>query len=138
MKFDPRDVEFEAFSGKGPGGQHKNRHYCCIRATHIPTGIVAVATSERSLLQNKEAAIKTLAAKLAKIQEEKEQAAKRARRDEQPEASFGSQIRTYRTTGADQGVVDHRTGATATLAALSRGKLDGLIEAYMRWRRGKS
>lgn len=136
MKFDIRDVRFEAFRGGGPGGQHRNKCACCIRAIHLPTGLVAKATSERSLSQNKRAALKVLMGKLATIQQDKESAARRARRDEKPEASFGSQIRTLRLCGNDQGLLDHRSKAWIPVTAQGDHWFDvdlhRLIEAGLR------
>ena len=132
MNLDPREVEFQAFRGHGPGGQFRNRHACCIRAIHRPTGLVAVATSERSLTQNMRAALKNLGAKLARIEEDRLLAWKRARRDAKPEASFGSQIRTCRLCGAERGILDHRSGAWIGLDSKGRGDLDVLILAFLR------
>ncbi len=132
MNVDLRDVRFECFSGHGPGGQNRNKCQNCVRAIHVPTGIVATATSERSMRQNKAMAIGNLASKIQGAIDTHNQAMARKRRDEKPEAAFGAQIRTYRRCGSDQGVVDHRTGATAGIDALTRGRIDRLIEANLR------
>jgi protein subunit release factor A len=132
MKLDLRDVRFECFSGHGPGGQNRNKCQKCVRAIHEPTGIVGVSTSERSLRQNKANAIESLQAKLDQMKADQIQAAKAARRDEKPEASFGAQIRTTRMCGNEQGTVDHRTGARAGIDGVFRGRIDGLIQAFLR------
>ena len=130
MKLDLKDVRFEAFSGSGPGGQFRNRHANCVRAIHEPTGVIARATKERSLTQNKNAAIKALTEKLATIEEDAAAKAKRERRASQPAAAFGgAQIRTYRLIGPP-GVIDHRSGERFGLDVLD-GKLDQVIRASM-------
>lgn len=133
MSINPADVEFSAFAGHGPGGQYRNRHHCCIRARHIPTGVVAIATSERSQLQNKRAALGLLAAKLAKLKEDEIKAAKAAYRASRPAPSFGSQyVRTYRLDGPDAGVVDHDTGTRWTLVDFQRRALAALLDLRAR------
>ena len=61
----PDDLEISFFRSGGPGGQHKNKTETAVRVVHIPTGIVVVATSERSQLRNKEAALEELQRRLA-------------------------------------------------------------------------
>lgn len=46
------DVEVEVFCASGPGGQHRNRNATAVRLRHLPTGMVVVATRERSQAQN--------------------------------------------------------------------------------------
>lgn len=126
---DERDVEYECFSGSGPGGQARNKCMVCVRATHVPTGTVAVATSERSLRQNKEAALSNLKAKIkAKVDGWRAQQ-KRKRHDEKPDATFGNAIRIYRLCGKDQSVIDRRVPGQFHINTLKRGQLDELLKA---------
>jgi peptide chain release factor len=60
----PADVTFEAMRASGPGGQHVNKTESAVRATHKPTGLVAVAREERSQAMNKKLALARLAALL--------------------------------------------------------------------------
>jgi peptide chain release factor len=64
-KFSPKDVHFEAMRASGPGGQHVNRTESAIRVTHLPSGLQAVASEERSQHQNRKLALARLAQKLA-------------------------------------------------------------------------
>lgn len=54
------DVRFDTMCSTGPGGQHVNKTESAVRATHVPTGLVAIARDQRSQHQNKALAIKRL------------------------------------------------------------------------------
>jgi protein subunit release factor B len=59
------EIEITFYRSSGPGGQHKNTTESAVRVRHIPTGIVVVATAERSQLRNKQAALEELERRLA-------------------------------------------------------------------------
>lgn len=59
-----RDVVFEAMRASGPGGQHVNTTDSAVRATHIPTGMIAAAREERSQHMNKKLALARLTSQL--------------------------------------------------------------------------
>ena len=59
------DLVWEFFRGTGPGGQHRNKTETGVRLTHLPSGIVVSATERRSQHQNREVALRRLAAALA-------------------------------------------------------------------------
>jgi len=50
------EMRFDVYRAPGAGGQHRNKTDFAVRATHTPTGIVAVATESRSQHQNRAAA----------------------------------------------------------------------------------
>lgn len=125
------EVRFEAFSG-GPGGQYANRHLNCVRAIHEPTGTVAVASSERSMRQNKAAALENLKAKIKAKFDGWRSEQRRKRHDAKPDATFGHAIRIYRLCGKDQSVIDRRVDGQFGIEALKRGKLDPLLRAIQR------
>jgi peptide chain release factor len=58
-----RDLKIETFRSGGPGGQHQNTTDSGVRITHLPTGISAISTDERSQHRNKQVALDRLSAK---------------------------------------------------------------------------
>jgi peptide chain release factor len=62
--FKPQDVRWETMRARGPGGQHVNRAESAVRVTHLPTGIQATATEERSQHRNRALALARLAKKI--------------------------------------------------------------------------
>lgn len=58
MKFTVNKKDFEVtwFSGKGGGGQHRNRHMNCCRLKHKATGIIATGQSNKERLANQKEA----------------------------------------------------------------------------------
>jgi ribosome-associated protein len=55
-----KDCDVETFRGSGPGGQHRNKTESAVRMTHRPTGIVRVASDERSQLLNRKIALERI------------------------------------------------------------------------------
>jgi peptide chain release factor len=54
------EIQYQAMRSSGAGGQHVNKVSSAIRATHLPTGITAVAMDSRSQHQNKKLATERL------------------------------------------------------------------------------
>jgi peptide chain release factor 1 len=125
VMLDLRDVRIDVYKGSGAGGQHRNKTETCIRATHLPTGIVARSESERSKHQNQELALAALAAKIkdAKsraLREERE----RSRRQQVGSGQRGDKVRTVRMQ--DGVVTCERTGRKQRAKDYLRGDLDWL------------
>lgn len=76
-----RDVVFETFRAGGPGGQHQNTTDSAVRATHMPTGLTAVAREERSQHRNKSLALERLDGLMA-AQAAADEAAQKANRND--------------------------------------------------------
>jgi peptide chain release factor len=94
--FDSREVRWEVMRASGPGGQHVNRTESAVRATHLPTGIQATASEERSQHQNRKLALARLAKKIADFRAERQNQATARRWRAHQELSRGNPIRVFR------------------------------------------
>ena len=131
------DIREDVFRASGAGGQHVNKTSSAIRLTHLPTGLAVQCQNERSQHKNRATAIKMLRARLARVEEEKREAVQAAKYTLMPKVGFGSQIRNY-FLHPDQRVKDARTGfQVGSFHSVLDGKLQGFLDAYLRWRVGK-
>ena len=55
-----KDLEITWFSGKGAGGQHRNKHQNCCRIKHPDSRVIVTGQEERSRKQNLRNAFKRL------------------------------------------------------------------------------
>lgn len=55
-----KDLTITWFSGKGAGGQHRNKHQNCCRIKHQESGVLVTGQEERSRKQNLKNAFKRL------------------------------------------------------------------------------
>jgi peptide chain release factor len=93
--FDAREVRYETMRAGGPGGQHVNRTESAVRAIHEPTGIIAMATEERSQHRNRALALARLAAKIDENNKRNTGNANRERREQHDALERGNPIRRY-------------------------------------------
>ena len=123
------DLKIDVFRSSGPGGQSVNTTDSAVRITHLPTGIVVSMQNEKSQLQNREAGMRVLRARiLAKQQEEIDAAASDARKSQIRGMDRSERIRTYNFP--ENRIADHRTGFKAyNLDQVMDGALDPLIES---------
>ena len=55
-----KDFVVDYFSGKGAGGQHRNKHQNCVRLRHSESGATATGQSHKSRQANLREALKSL------------------------------------------------------------------------------
>jgi peptide chain release factor 1 len=129
ISIDPNDLKIDVFRSSGPGGQSVNTTDSAVRITHLPSGIVVSMQNEKSQLQNREAGMRVLRARLlAKQQEERDAAASDARRSQIRGMDRSERIRTYNFP--ENRIADHRTGYKAyNLDQVMDGALAPIIES---------
>ena len=132
IEIDPNDLRIDVFRSSGPGGQSVNTTDSAVRITHIPTGTVVSMQNEKSQLQNREAGLRVLRARLlAAAQEEAAAAASDARRSQVRTVDRSERVRTYNFP--ENRISDHRVGFKAyNLDQVLDGALDDVIEALRR------
>jgi len=132
VEIKPTELRIDTFRAGGAGGQHVNKTSSAVRITHLPTGLTVTSQSERSQLQNKEAAMKILQAKLFQKKIEEKEREKQKLKGKHVEVQWGSQIRSY-VLHPYKLVKDHRTKfESKNPQEVLDGNLDGFIEAYLR------
>ncbi|MBU4465914.1 MAG: peptide chain release factor 1 [Actinobacteria bacterium] len=123
------DLKIDVFRSSGPGGQSVNTTDSAVRITHVPTGIVVSMQNEKSQLQNREAGMRVLRARLlARQQEERDAAASDARKSQIRGMDRSERIRTYNFP--ENRIADHRTGYKAyNLDAVMNGALEPVVQS---------
>ena len=91
------ELRFETCRASGPGGQHVNTTDSAVRVVHLPTGIAAAASEERSQTRNRELAMLRLLEKMNLIAEQRHAAAKEEMRLDHYHLERGGAIRTFRS-----------------------------------------
>ena len=125
------DLRIDVFRSSGPGGQSVNTTDSAVRLTHLPTGTVVICQNEKSQLQNREAAMRVLRARLHQMAMDEANAASADIRASQVRTVDRSErIRTYNF--AENRISDHRTGFKAyNLDTVLGGELDAVVESAM-------
>jgi peptide chain release factor 1 len=131
ISIDPNDLRIDVFRSSGPGGQSVNTTDSAVRITHLPSGIVVSCQNEKSQLQNKEAALRILRARLlTAAQEEADAQASADRRSQVATVDRSQRIRTYNYP--ENRISDHRVGFKAyNLDQVLDGDLDAVIGALV-------
>ncbi len=129
IHIDQNDLKIDVYRSSGPGGQSVNTTDSAVRITHVPTGIVVSMQNEKSQLQNREAGMRVLRARLlARQQEELAAAASDARKSQIRGMDRSERIRTYNFP--ENRIADHRTGYKAyNLDQVMDGAIEPIIES---------
>ncbi|WP_455615581.1 peptide chain release factor H [Eisenbergiella sp.] len=90
-----RDYRIEKFHCGGNGGQNVNKVETGIRIVHIPTGITAVSTEERSQYRNKQRAMEKIDARLADLKRQRATEQKNQAWREHSRIVRGNPVRVY-------------------------------------------
>ncbi|KQO82652.1 MULTISPECIES: peptide chain release factor 1 [unclassified Frigoribacterium] len=129
VEINQNDLKIDVYRSSGPGGQSVNTTDSAVRITHLPTGIVVAMQNEKSQLQNREAGMRVLRARiLARQQEEQAAIASDARKSQIRGMDRSERIRTYNFP--ENRIADHRTGYKAyNLDAVMDGALGAVIDS---------
>jgi peptide chain release factor 1 len=129
VDIDANDLRIDVYRSSGPGGQSVNTTDSAVRITHLPTGTVVSMQNEKSQLQNREAGMRVLRARLlAQAQEQADAAASDARRSQVRTVDRSERVRTYNFP--ENRISDHRVGFKAyNLDQVLDGALDDVIAA---------
>lgn len=114
-----KDFRVEWFSGKGAGGQHRNKHQNCCRLIHIESGLSQTGQESRERSANLRAAFRRLAPRLV---------AHYVSEDKRERYASTETIRTYHEP--DNRVKDYASGLVLPYKqTVGRGDLSRLIDA---------
>ncbi len=131
ISIDEKDLRVDTYRASGAGGQHVNTTDSAVRLTHLPTGIVAYCSEERSQHKNREKAMRLLKAKIAEIEERKKFEERASQRAQQVGSGDRSErIRTYNFP--QNRITDHRINLTKyNLDRVMEGDLEEIINAIV-------
>lgn len=124
-----KDLDISIAKSGGPGGQNVNKRETAVRIVHIPTGISAHVTSERSQAQNKEKALDIIKGKLFKNMEDERIAKEKGMQiSKTTSIDWGNQIRSY-VLHPYKMVKNHRTNVeTAKIDSVFDGEIQEFID----------
>ena len=129
VEISQNDLKIDVYRSSGPGGQSVNTTDSAVRITHLPTGIVVAMQNEKSQLQNREAGMRVLRARiLARYQEEADAEASEYRKSQIRTMDRSERIRTYNFP--ENRIADHRTGYKSyNLDQVMNGALEPIIQS---------
>ncbi len=129
VEISQNDLRIDVYRSSGPGGQSVNTTDSAVRITHLPTGITVAMQNEKSQLQNREAAMRVLRARILAAQQEAIEAEQSAARKSQVRSVDRSErIRTYNFP--ENRIADHRTGYKSyNLDQVMDGALEPVVQS---------
>lgn len=129
IQIDPEDLRIDIYRASGPGGQGVNTTDSAVRITHLPTNTVVQSQDQRSQIQNREACMQMLRARLYEAELARQQAEQGATRLSQiGRGDRSEKIRTYNQP--QDRVTDHRIGFNGTYNGVLLGDtLQSVIDA---------
>ena len=131
VEINQNDLRIDVYRSSGPGGQSVNTTDSAVRITHLPTGVTVSMQNEKSQLQNREAGMRVLRARLLALALEEQAAKDSAVRGSQIRTMDRSEkIRTY--NWPDNRIADHRSNYKANnLMQVLDGDLDPVIQSMV-------
>ncbi len=136
IEINPADIRTDTFRASGAGGQHVNKTESGVRFTHIPTGVIAASTQDRSQHKNRAIAMNMLKARLYELELRKREAISAGIEAGKTDIGWGHQIRNY-VLQPYQLVKDLRTNLeSGNPAAVLDGGLDEFMAAALAQRVG--
>lgn len=131
IALDEKDLRVDTYRASGSGGQHVNTTDSAVRITHIPTGMVAYCSEEKSQHKNKDKALRLLKAKIVEAERQKRQQEEAALRSSQVGTGDRSgRIRTYNFP--QNRITDHRINFTRyNLDLVMNGELQELVHSLV-------
>ncbi|MFA6209198.1 MAG: peptide chain release factor H [Candidatus Obscuribacterales bacterium] len=95
VDFRLEDLRIETCRSSGPGGQHVNKTESAVRATHIPTNLVAVSQDERSQHGNRKLAIERLRRKVQVANDNQKASIRKELQQQHSMLERGNAVKTF-------------------------------------------
>ncbi|WP_372371217.1 peptide chain release factor H [Candidatus Uabimicrobium sp. HlEnr_7] len=93
--FEKSEIKTDVFRASGPGGQHRNKVETAVRVTHVPTGVVATASEQRSQSMNNKLALVRLKHKIEDVNRQNTQGKKNEMWQQHQALERGNALRVY-------------------------------------------